>query len=26
VKDHEARHKNRSSLMEELETRLTDNS
>jgi hypothetical protein len=26
VKDHEARHKNRSSLMEELETRLTGNS
>jgi hypothetical protein len=26
VRDHEARHKNRSSLMEELETRLTDNS
>jgi hypothetical protein len=26
VRDHEARHKNRSSLLEELETRLTDNS
>jgi hypothetical protein len=26
VRDHEVRHKNRSSLMEELETRLTDNS